>query len=197
MKKTLVFLIAALFVGACNAKPTPQVTVEKEQQPMATLSTQKVLVAYFSATGTTKKVAENLAQALHADIYEIKPAVPYTAADLNWRDKTSRSSVEMTNEASRPEMAENDISVKEYDVIYLGFPIWWGTAPRIVKTFLEKHDFSNKKIVLFATSGSSGMGNTAEDLKPSVATIAQIKPGKVLNGNPSVEELKYWAQTVE
>ena len=190
MKKILIFLIAALFVGACNTKPTPQVTVEKQTQTVPTLSTQKALGAYFSATGNTKKVAENLAKALHADIYEIKPAVPYTAADLNWRDKTSRS-----YESSRPEMAENDISVKEYDVIYLGFPIWWGTAPHIVKTFLEKHDFSNKKIVLFATSGSSGIGNTAEDLKPSVATIAQIKPGKVLNGNPSIEELKYWATT--
>ena len=137
MKKILVFLIAALFVGACNTKPTSQVIVEKEQQPMPTLKTQKALVAYFSATGTTKKVAENLAQALNADIYEIKPAVPYTEADLNWRDKTSRSSVEMSNESSRPEMAENDISLKEYDVIYLGFPIWWGTAPRIVKTFLQ------------------------------------------------------------
>ena len=197
MKKTLTLLVAALFATACNTKPTPQVTVENETQPVPTLSTQKALVVYFSATGTTKTVAENLAKALHADIYEIKPAVPYTSADLNWRDKTSRSSVEMSNEDSRPEMAENDISVKKYDVIYLGFPIWWGTAPRIVKTFLEKHDFSNKKIVLFATSGSSGMGNTAEDLKPSVATIAQIKPGKVLNGNPSVEELKYWAQTME
>ena len=197
MKKILVFLMAALFVGACNTKPTPQVTAEKAQQPTPVLSTQKALVAYFSATGNTKKVAQNLAKALHVDIYEIKPAVPYTEADLNWRDKTSRSSVEMSNEASRPEMAENDISVKEYDVIYLGFPIWWGTAPRIVKTFLEKHDFSNKKIVLFATSGSSGMGNTAEDLKPSVSTLAQIKPGTVLNDNPSVEELQYWAQTME
>lgn len=216
MRKLLILLVTALFAIACNTKPAPQqvtvekeaqpvlalstqpapqVPVEKEQQPMPTLSTQKALVVYFSATGTTKKVAQNLAKALDADIYEIKPAVPYTAADLNWRDKTSRSSVEMSNEASRPEMAENDISIKEYDVIYLGFPIWWGTAPRIVKTFLEKHDFSNKKIVLFATSGSSGMGNTAEDLKPSVATIAQIKPGKVLNGNPTVEELKYWAES--
>ena len=197
MRKLLVLLVTALFAIACNTKPTPQVIVEKEKQPMPTLSTQKALVAYFSATGTTKKVAENLAKALNADLYEIKPAVPYTAEDLNWRDKTSRSSIEMGNEASRPEMAENDISVKEYDVIYLGFPIWWGTAPRIVKTFLEKHDFSNKKVVLFATSGSSGMGNTAEDLKPSVATIAQIKPGKVLNGNPSVEELKTWAGTFD
>ncbi len=210
MKKILALLVTALFVGACGTKPTPQQVVEeqqpvpmvssqetKEQQPTPVLSTQKALVAYFSATGTTKKVAENLAKALNADIYEIKPAVPYTAEDLNWHDKTSRSSVEMSNESSRPEMAENNISVKEYDVIYLGFPIWWGTAPRIVKTFLEKHDFSNKKIVLFATSGSSGMGNTAEDLKPSVATIAQIKPGKILNGNMSAEELRYWAQTMK
>ena len=126
MKKTLVFLIAALFVGACNTKPTSQQVAEKqqpmptlhtqvtkEQRAMPTLSTQKALVAYFSATGTTKKVAENLAQALDADIYEIKPAVPYTAADLNWRDKTSRSSVEMSDEAARPEMAGNDISVRE------------------------------------------------------------------------------------
>jgi len=210
MKKLFLLLVSALFVGACNPEPTSQqvtdeqqpmpvlnTQVDKEQQPTPVLSTQKALVAYFSATGNTKKVAENLAKALNADIYEIKPAVPYTEADLNWRDKTSRSSVEMSNESSRPGMAENDISVKEYDVIYLGFPIWWGTAPRIVKTFLEKHDFSNKKIVLFATSGSSDMGNTAEDLKPSVATIAQIKPGKVLNGNPSVEELKYWAQAMK
>ena len=92
-------------------------------------------------------------------------------------------------------MAADNFSVKEYDTVYLGFPIWWGTAPHIVETFLEKHDFTGKTIILFATSGSSGMGNTAEDLKPSVATIAQIKPGKVLNGNPSVEELKYWAET--
>ena len=210
MKKILLLSISALFMAACNAKPTPQQVVEEQQPaPMSptqvageqtstpTLSTQKALVVYFSATGTTKRVAENLAKALNADIYEIKPAVPYTAADLNWRDKKSRSSVEMSDPSSRPEMVENNISVKEYDTIFLGFPIWWGTAPRIVKTFLERHDFSNKKIVLFATSGSSGIGNTAEDLKPSVATIAQIKTGKVLNDNPSMEELKYWAQTME
>ena len=154
MKKILIFLLSALFVSACNAKPTPQ---ENKAEPV--LSNQKVLVAYFSATGNTKKVAQNLAKALEADIYEIKPATLYTAADLNWRDKNSRSSVEMKDKNARPEMINDTISVKEYDVIYLGFPIWWGTAPRIVKTFLEKHDFSNKRIVLFATSGSSGMGN--------------------------------------
>ena len=190
MKKILVLLVTALFVAACNAKPTPQV---RQEEPM--LSNQKVLVAYFSATGTTKKVAQNLAKAVNADIYEIKPVTPYTDADLNWRNSNSRSSVEMNDKSSRPEMVADNFSVKDYDVVYLGFPIWWGTAPHIVETFLEKQDFSNKTIVLFATSGSSGMGNTDEDLKPSVSASAKIVKGKVLNGNPSVEELKNWVAT--
>ena len=159
------------------------------------LSNQKVLVAYFSATGTTKKVAQNLAKALNADIYEIKPAVAYTDADLNWHNSNSRSSVEMNDKSSRPEMVADNFSVKDYDVVYLGFPIWWGTAPHIVETFLEKQDFSNKTIILFATSGSSGMGNTDKDLKPSVSASTKIIKGKVLNGNPSVEELKNWVAT--
>ena len=192
MKKILVLLVSTLFINACNAKPTPQVTQEK---PM--LSNQKVLVAYFSATGPTKQVAENLAKALNADIYEIKPAVAYTDADLNWRNSNSRSSVEMNDKNSRPEMVADNFSVKDYDVVYLGFPIWWGTAPHIVETFLEKQDFSNKTIILFATSGSSGMGNTDEDLKPSVSASAKIVKGKVLNGNPSVEELKNWVETIK
>ena len=190
MKKILVLLVSTLFINACNAKPTPQVTQEK---PM--LSNQKVLVAYFSATGTTKQVAENLAKATNADIYEIKPVVAYTDADLNWRNSNSRSSVEMNDKSSRPEMVADNFSVKDYDVVYLGFPIWWGTAPHIVETFLEKQDFSNKTIILFATSGSSGMGNTDKDLKPSVSASTKIIKGKVLNGNPSVEELKNWVAT--
>ena len=191
MKKILVLLISALFVNACNAKPTAQVTKEE----VTSMTNKKVLVAYFSATGTTKQVAQNLAKATNADIYEIKPVTPYTDADLNWRNSNSRSSVEMNDKNSRPEMVENNISVKEYDTIFLGFPIWWGTAPHIVKTFLEKQDFSNKTIILFATSGSSGMGNTDKDLKPSVSASTKIIKGKVLNGNPSVEELKNWVAT--
>ena len=126
MKKILVLLVSALFISACNAKPTPQVT---QEQPL--LNNQKVLVAYFSATGTTKQVAENLAKATNADIYEIKPVVAYTDADLNWRNSNSRSSVEMNDKSSRPEMVTDNFSVKDYDVVYLGFPIWWGTAPHI------------------------------------------------------------------
>ena len=191
MKKLFIFFVSMLFITACNAKPNKQ----EVKQPTA--KNQKVLVAYFSATGTTKRVAENLATAVNADIYEIKPLTPYTNADLNWRNSNSRSSVEMNDKSSRPEIAEDNFSVKDYDVIYLGFPIWWGTAPRIVNTFLEKQDFSNKKIILFATSGSSGIGNTDRDLKPSVSASTKIIKGKVLNGNPSVEELKNWVETIK
>ncbi len=190
MKKLLALLVAALFTTACNTKPE---VAKKEIKPMA--QNKKVLVAYFSATGTTKRVAENLAKATGAVVYEIKPAVPYTDADLNWRDSNSRSSVEMNNKTSRPEMAADNFSVKEYDTVYLGFPIWWGTAPHIVETFLEKHDFTGKTIILFATSGSSGMGNTDKDLKSSVSASTKIVKGKTLNSNPSVEELKKWVAT--
>ena len=188
MKKLLALLVAALFTTACNTKPE---VAKKEIKPMA--QNKKVLVAYFSATGTTKRMAENLAKATGAVVYEIKPAVPYTDADLNWRDSSSRSSVEMNNKTSRPEMAADNFSVKEYDTVYLGFPIWWGTAPHIVETFLEKHDFTGKTIILFATSGSSGMGSTDKDLKSSVDESTTIMKGKVLNGNPSVAELQLWA----
>lgn len=190
MKKLLTLLVAALFTTACNTKPE---VAKKEIKPMA--QNKKVLVAYFSATGTTKRVAENLAKATGAVVYEIKPAVPYTDADLNWRDSNSRSSVEMNNKTSRPEMAADNFSVKEYDTVYLGFPIWWGTAPRVVQTFLEGQDFANKTIILFATSGSSGMGNTDKDLKSSVSASTKIVKGKTLNSNPSVEELKKWVAT--
>ena len=190
MKNLLALLVAALFATACNTKPE---VAKKEIKPMA--QNKKVLVAYFSATGTTKRVAENLAKATGAVVYEIKPAAPYTDADLNWRDSNSRSSVEMNNKTSRPEMAADNFSVKEYDTVYLGFPIWWGTAPRVVQTFLEGQDFANKTIILFATSGSSGMGNTDKDLKSSVSASTKIVKGKTLNSNPSVEELKKWVAT--
>ncbi len=153
-----------------------------------------ILVAYFSASGVTKKVAKNLSAAIDADIYEIKPEVPYTDADLNWMDKNSRSSIEMRDRNSRPNMIEDDFSTDKYNTIFIGFPIWWYIAPTIINTFLEKHDFSNKKIVLFATSGGSRFGRTIENIRPSVADSTVIVEGDILNSNPSVEELKAWAE---
>ena len=152
----------------------------------------KTLVAYFSASGVTANVAQNLAKAVNGDIYEIKPAIPYSNADLNWMDKNSRSSVEMNDKTSRPEIIEDDAHIENYDLIYLGFPIWWYIAPTIVNTFLEKYDFSNKKIIIFATSGGSSFGGTVECLKPSVSASTEIVEGKLLNHNPSIDELKKW-----
>ncbi len=152
----------------------------------------KTLVAYFSASGVTKRVAQNLAVAAEADIYEIRPAVPYTSADLNWMDKNSRSTIESKDRSSRPELADKDADIAAYDRVFVGFPIWWYTAPAIIKTFLESYDFSGKTIVLFATSGGSGLGNTAKDLEQSCPG-AVIREGKLLNGNPSREALKEWA----
>ena len=156
----------------------------------------KILVAYFSASGVTKHVAQNLASAANADLYEIKPQVPYTNDDLNWMDKGSRSSVEMKDWKSRPEIVDDNAHVENYDTIFLGFPIWWYIAPTIINTFLEKYDFSNKKIILFATSGGSGFGSAVENIKPSVSDSTIIVEGKILNHNPSVEELKDWIKTL-
>ena len=139
------------------------------------------LVAYFSASGVTAKVAGKLASALEADTYEINPEVKYTKADLNWMNKKSRSSVEMNDKSFRPAIITGDVDVSGYDTIYLGFPIWWYVAPTIINTFLEAYDFSGKKIILFATAGSSGFGNTAAELKPS-APNADIIETDVLTG---------------
>ena len=156
----------------------------------------KSLVAYFSASGVTGKVAEVLAKAAGADLHEIKPAVPYTSADLNWMDKKSRSSVEMADPSSRPEIANKVENMDQYDTVFVGFPIWWYVAPTIINTFLEQYDFSGKKIVLFATSGGSGFGKTASALKNSVSASAQIVEGRLLNGRVHEAELKDWVKTL-
>ena len=153
------------------------------------------LVAYFSASGTTARVAKNLAQAADADLYEIKPAVPYTSADLNWMDKKSRSTVEMNDRSFRPPLADTDAPIAGHDTILLGFPIWWYVAPTIINTFLESYDFSGKTIVLFATSGGSGFGKTVASLAPSCPG-ATIKEGRLLNGNPSQADLKKWVESL-
>ena len=153
----------------------------------------KKLVAYFSASGTTAKLAKNLATAIGADAYEIKPKTPYTRADLNWMDKRSRSTLEMKDKSFRPELADRDARIEEYDEIFLGFPIWWYVAPTIINTFLESYDFSGKKIILFATSGGSGFGRTKEELAKS-ASGATIVEGGLLNGSHSLAELKSWGE---
>ena len=153
----------------------------------------KKLVAYFSASGVTESAAKTLAKTIGADLYEIKPEIPYSKADLDWRDKNSRSSVEMNNPDSRPKIADKNANIGEYDTIFVGFPIWWYTAPTIIKTFLESYDFGGKTIVPFATSGGSGMGKTAEDLQKTVP-LAKVKSGKMLNGRLSADKLKEWAE---
>ena len=154
----------------------------------------KRLVACFSASGTTKKVAEMIAECANADLYEITPKTPYTKADLNWMDKNSRSSIEMKDKKFRPELADADAGIDAYDEIMLGFPIWWYVAPTIINTFLEAYDFSGKKIVLFATSGGSGFGNTVRELQPS-APDALITEGKILN-RASRQEISEWIKTL-
>lgn len=146
----------------------------------------KKLVAYFSASGNTARLAKELASAAGADLYEICPAVPYTSADLNWQDKQSRSSVEMRDHSSRPALADTNADIAAYDTIYIGFPVWWYIAPTIINTFLESTDFSGKRIILFATSGGSGFGKTVQELKVS-APNAEIIEGKV---NPSAADIK-------
>lgn len=155
----------------------------------------KKLVAYFSASGTTKKAAERLAKATGADLFEIKPKVPYSSADLNWMDKKSRSSVEMNDPDSRPEIAETVPNMEDYDTVFIGFPIWWYVAPHIIHTFVESYDFSGKTLVPFATSGGSGMGKTNEKLAPS-CTGAKLLHGKVFNSYSSKADLSAWVETL-
>lgn len=154
----------------------------------------KKLVAYFSASGVTEKVAKDLAEAAGADLYEIKPAEPYSKEDLNWNNRESRSSLEMSSKVSRPPLADKDAGIEKYDVIFLGFPIWWYTAPRIINTFLESYDFSGRQIILFATSGGSGFGKTKDDLKASISKQATLIEGGLLNGKQTKESLKSWVE---
>ena len=152
----------------------------------------KVLAAYFSASGVTAKAAQKIAEILSADLFEIKPAVPYTKADLNWMDSRSRSSVEMADKSFRPEVASKLDNMVDYDTILLGFPIWWYVAPTIINTFLEQYDFSGKRIVLFATSGGSGFGNTVPELKVSVDPSCEIVEGARLGHRIDEDMVKSW-----
>ena len=152
----------------------------------------KTLVAYFSASGVTKRVAENLAKATDGALYEIRPEIPYTNADLNWMDKKSRSTIEMNDPASRPEMADRAADIAQYDRVFLGFPIWWYTAPKIILSFLESYDFAGRTVIPFATSGGSGMGNVSKELA-AACPGADVAAGRLLNGRLSADALRQWA----
>lgn len=152
----------------------------------------KTLVAYFSASGTTKMVANRLAGAIGADLFEIEPKIPYSNQDLDWTNKNSRSSLEMNDRSSRPEVAKKVTNMEQYDKIFVGFPIWWYVAPTIINSFLEQYDLSGKTIVPFATSGGSGMGETNKHLAPSCKG-AVLKDGKRFATYISEEGLKAWA----
>ena len=156
------------------------------------MNSKKTLVAYFSCSGVTAKTAQTLAKAAGADIFEIKPAIPYTSADLNWSDKNSRSSVEMNDQSIRPAIAEKLSNMADYDIVFVGFPIWWYIAPTIINTFLESYDFSGKTIIPFCTSGSSGIGSSAKNLHSTVSDNAVWLDGDRLNGNSSKEDISKW-----
>lgn len=157
---------------------------------------KKMLVAYFSAGGVTAKAAKKLSEAAGADLYEIKPEIPYSRADLDWTNKKSRSSVEMNDPASRPAIAGKMEGMEQYDVVFVGFPVWWYVAPTIINTFLESYDFSGKTIVPFATSGGSGMGKTNERLAPSCPGAILLN-GKMLNGSFSRETIQSWLKEID
>ena len=154
------------------------------------------IVAYFSASGVTAKVAEKLSEAIGADLYAIEPEVPYTKADLDWMDKKSRSTIEMNNPASRPAIAGKRDNMNDYDTVFVGFPIWWYVAPTIINTFLESYDLTDKTIIPFATSGGSDMGKTNEKLLPSCKG-AKLLNGKVFKASVSGADLAKWAEGLE
>lgn len=172
--------LLAISLSACSQKKTE------------TSMEQKVLVAYFSASGTTKGVAQQLAEVAGADLHEIKPEQPYTDADLDWQDKQSRSSVEMQNKSSRPAITAKLQNMKDYDVVYVGFPIWWYTCPTIINTFMEAYDFQGKTVIPFATSGGSSIKKACADLKAAYPNL-NWKEGKLLN-RATKAELQKWAE---
>lgn len=171
---------------------------ETKQPETETPETQgsKVLVAYFSATGTTKGVAEHIANGLNAEIYEIIPEEPYTDADLDYSDNNSRSTIEMNDASSRPAISGSVENIEQYDIVFIGYPIWWGEAPRIVSTFVESYDFSGKTVVPFCTSGGSGVGSSATNLEQLTSGAAWME-GKRLNGGDSQDTVMEWVSGLD
>ena len=198
MKKFSFILAVALMMGACQSNG--QSNAEATAQDAEAETAKTTLVAYFSASEAhvTAQVAKTLAEATDADLFEIGPEQIYSTADLDWRNDQSRSTIEMKDSTARPAVASKVENMDQYTTIYVGFPIWWYTAPRIVNTFLEQYDLTGKTIIPFATSGGSDIGKSGEDLKKASAPNANwILPGKVLNGNPPVDSLKTWVEALK
>lgn len=181
MKKNLIAVMAL----ACTLGLTAQNKTD--------MKTEKTLVAYFSCTGTTRGAAEDLAAIIGADLFEIKPEKPYTAADLNWNDKQSRSSIEMHNATSRPAIASRVVNMEQYQRVFVGFPVWWYVAPTIINTFIESYDFSGKTVIPFATSGGSGIEGCEKALQQKYPKITWGK-GKLLNGNVDKKTVAGWIE---
>ena len=171
-------------------------STDKENTDNQDVQDHKVLVAYFSATGTTKGVAEHIANGLNADIYEIVPEDPYTEADLNYNDNNSRTTIEMNDPNARPAISGSVENMEQYDIIFVGYPIWWGEAPRIVSTFMESYDFSGKTIVPFCTSGGSGIGSSASNLE-RLTSGATWLDGRRLNGSNSQDTVMEWVNSLD
>lgn len=189
MKKILLSIAAVLLLTAFSAMTAYAQTHDKKSD-----TKMKTLVAYFSATGTTEAVAKKLAKVADADLYEIKPEVRYTAADLDWRDRNSRSTKEMTNKSSRPAIVKDLQNADQYDTIFIGFPVWWYTAPTIINTFIETYDFSGKTVIFFATSGSSGIDGADKQFHAQYPAL-NWKPGKLLNG-ATEETIAAWLKSL-
>ena len=200
MKKLVSILAVALMLGACQNNSQNNDAASNGEVATADSAAKTTLVAYFSASEAhiTAQVAKTLAEAADADLFEIVPEQIYTAEDLDWKNEQSRSTIEMKDSTARPAVASKVENMAQYNTIYVGFPIWWYTAPRIINTFLEQYDLTGKTIIPFATSGGSDMGKSGEDLQQASAPNANwILPGKVLNGNPPVDSLKTWIETLK
>jgi flavodoxin len=187
MKKTFAILLSICLLTVC----IPFAVAEEAAEPAS-----RILVVYFSATGTTRGVAEKLAESLSADLYEIVPEEPYTEADLNWNDRKSRTSIETDDPTCRPAIAGELPDLAAYDTIFIGYPIWWGDVPRIVSNFVEQRDLTDKTLAVFFTSGSSGLGSSMKHLEQQ-AGAGKWLAGKRFTNSTTVEELVNWAKSLE
>lgn len=176
--------------GKAEEKAPPTKTVAQAADNNET--GDKILVAYFSATGNTKQLAENTAKALGADLYEIRPEQPYTSQDLNYNDETTRATVEQKNDSARPKLADKNAPIASYKTIILAYPIWWAQAPRIMDTFVESYDFAGKNITAVCTSGGSDIGSSADYLARITKGKANWKPGKLFSPQAGADEIKAW-----